>query len=68
MAITVSLIFWGIFYCILKWPEWMANNRTPPPGKKSDWNAMNHDLTMGMSKDDFYRKKNSGGYDIPIDK
>lgn len=65
MEIIVSIVFWVAFYCFLKWPEWMANNRMPPPGKKSDWNAMNYDLTMGMSKDDFYRKKNSGGYDIP---
>lgn len=61
----VLIISCIIFYCIIKWPEWTANNRTPPPGKKSDWNAMNHDLTMGMSRDEFYRKKNRGGYDIP---
>lgn len=45
--------------------EHKFNNRTSPNGYKTDYGAMNHDLTMGMSKNDVKDKFNRGGYDVP---
>lgn len=66
MELIVSIILIVVMYVIYKAPEWKANNRLSPPGKKTDWGAMSYDRTVkGMSNRDIYIKQNNGGYDIP---
>ena len=45
--------------------EHTFNNRTSPPGYRTDYGAMNRDLAMGKSKNDVKDKFNRGGYDVP---
>lgn len=45
--------------------EHKFNNRTSTNGYKTDFGAMNYDLTMGMFKNDVKDKFNRGGYDVP---
>lgn len=66
METLIGLIVFGLIIGIpLYKREHTFNNRTSPPGYKTDYGAMNHDLTMGMSKDAVKDKFNRGGYDIP---
>lgn len=62
--ITVIIII-GIVWLLCKIPDWKFDNRTPPPGYKTDWDAMNQDMSQGKSKMDVKKKYNNGGYDIP---
>lgn len=66
METLIGLIVLGLIVGIpLYKREHTFNNRTSPPGYKTDWEAMNHDLAMGKSKNDVKDKFNRGGYDIP---
>ena len=56
-----------IFYVMNNITEWKFDNRTPPPGQKTDWAAMNRDMVNGMSKQSVMSKANRGGYNIPKD-
>lgn len=61
---SIALIAFMVWLC--KKDEWKANNRTPPPGMKTDWGKMSEDrILKGMSQRDIYKKQNQGGYDIP---
>ena len=44
------IIIIGILYVLCHVDEWKFDNRTTPPGYKTDWNTMNKDLASGMSK------------------
>lgn len=58
------IIFTIVMYLICKMSEWKFDNRTPPDGYKTDWEAMSSDLVSGKSKSEVMRKSNSGGYDV----
>ena len=61
---SIGLIVWCIWAC--NKDKWKADRRIPPPGKKTDWQAVGNDrILRGMSDIDIYRKMNRGGYDIP---
>ncbi len=63
-----TLIGLVIFCLIFGMPALMRectfNNRMSPDGYETDWEAMNHDLAMGKSKNDVKDKFNRCGYDI----
>ena len=66
METLIGLIIFGLIIGIpLYKREHTFNNRISPPGYKTDWGAMNHDLAMGKSKNDVKDKFNRGGYDVP---
>ena len=65
MELILSIIMIIVVYVFVKYPSWKADNRTSPPGKKTDWNEMNMDGMRGMSNRDINKKFNAGGYDIP---
>lgn len=62
IGIIIMLV---IFYVMSNITEWTFDNRTPPQGYKTDWDAMNRDLVNGMSKQNVMSKANRGGYDTP---
>ncbi len=64
MELIGMIIFIGVVYVLCKLPEWKYDNRLCPPGKTIDWAKANHDLVMGMDKQEYFRKYNSGYYDI----
>lgn len=65
METLIGLI---ILFCIFVLPEIITNvkfdNRMPPDGYKTDYDAMSYDLTMGKSKNEVMSKANRGGYDV----
>lgn len=66
METLIGLIVFGLIIGIpLYKREHTFNNRTSPDGYRTDWGAMNRDLTTGMSKNDVKDKFNRGGYDVP---
>lgn len=65
MEIILSAIFLVVVYCLCKSTDWKFNNRVSPPGYKTDYGAMNHDLASGKSQTEVKQKFNRGGYDIP---
>ena len=66
MEIFLSIGLIIIMYIICKASEWKANNRTTPPGMKTDWGKMSEDrILKGMSQRDIYKKQCEGGYDVP---
>lgn len=64
MELIGMIVIIGVFYVLCKLPEWKYDNRLCPPGKTIDWGKANYDLTMGMSKQEYFRKYNSGYYDV----
>lgn len=66
MEFYACIILIAVMYIICKAPEWKANNRTTPPGMKTDWGKMSEDrILKGMSQRDIYKKQCQGGYDVP---
>jgi len=64
MELLVGIIIIGIVWLMCKAPEWEHNNRTCPPGKEIDYGKANQDLIVnGISKQEYYRRYNSGYYD-----
>lgn len=63
METLAGIIFIIVIYCIYKMPEWKSNNYTPLPGMKIDYGQASVDLTLHGK--DYYRKKATGGYNIP---
>ncbi len=66
METLIGLIVLGLIFglpALIR--EHTFNNRVSPPGYRTDYGKMNHDLTMGMSKNDVKNKFNRGGYDVP---
>jgi len=58
-----AIIIIGGAYLMCKIPEWKHDNRICPPGKKIDYTKSNMDLTLGIDKQEYYRRYNSGYYD-----
>ncbi len=58
-----AIIIIGGTYLMYKIPEWKYVNRICPPGKEIDYTKANRDLAMGIDKQEYYRKYNSGYYD-----
>lgn len=58
-----AVVIIGIVYLMYKVPEWKHNNRLCPPGKEIDWQKSSSDLASGISKQEYYRRYNSGYYD-----
>lgn len=67
MELLASIIVVAIMYCVFNCVEWKSNNRIPPKGMKTDWDAANKDLVL-HGKDYFHKKNVTGGYDVPKDK
>lgn len=65
--LSIGLIVFVVWLC--KKDEWKANNRTTPPGKQIDYQAIQNDrILKGYSNRDVAIKKNKGGYDVPVKK
>ncbi len=58
-----AIIIIGITYLMCKVPEWKHDNRICPPGKEIDYTKANRDLALGLDKQEYYRRYNSGYYD-----
>lgn len=59
METLIGLIVFGLIIGIPLYKiEHTINNRISPPGQKTDYGAMNRDLTNGMSKNDVKDKFN----------
>ncbi len=58
-----AVIIIGITYLMCKIPEWEHGNRVCPPGKEIDYTKVNRDLTLGIGKQEYYRRYNNGYYD-----
>lgn len=64
MELLGTIIIISIFWLACKVPEWKHNNRLCPPGKEIDYGKANNDLIVkGISKQEYYRRYNSGYYD-----
>jgi len=57
------IIIIGITVYLCKKEEWKYNKRICPPGKEIDYTKANCDLALGLSKQEYYRRYNSGYYD-----
>lgn len=57
------IIIIGGTYLLCKIPEWKYVNRRCPSGKEIDYGKANHDLAMGLSKQEYFRRYNRGYYD-----
>ena len=66
MEIILGIIIIVVVIIIAKYPEWKSYNRTSPPGKRTDWNAMNYDHSVNhMTDREIAIKFNTGEYDVP---
>lgn len=66
MELILGIILIIVVRVLVKYPEWKSYNRTSPPGKRTDLNAMNYDKYVNnMSERDIAKKFNNGGYDVP---
>lgn len=57
------IIIIGIAVYLCKKEEWKHNSRICPPGKEIDYTKANRDLALGLDKQEYYRRYNSGYYD-----
>ena len=64
MELLLSIIFIGGLWLMCKVPEWKHDNRLCAPGKEIDYTKSNYDLNVNkISKQEYYRRYNSGYYD-----
>lgn len=63
MEVILQLVAFGLIFGILSIPKFIHDNRRCPPGKEIDWSKTNRDLALGISRQEYYKKYNSGYYD-----
>lgn len=67
MGNLIWLIILFVFFILPKaMTDYTFNNRTSPPGYRTDWAAMNRDTALGKSNTEIKEKFNRGDYDIPL--